>query len=714
MDECDSGVTSAVWDLMRKAWEMGSDRWRIGVDVGGTFTDVAVLDCETSQVKILKVPTTPANPSIGVLDGINRAGDVIDGFRIADVADFLHGTTITTNALIQRTFRPCALLVTENMRGSVQVQDQRRVGNVYDLRSGHPDSLVADDHVFEVPGRVGADAKIVRDLDGGAVGRIAQRLCELNVQSVAVCLLFSFANPIHEQQVRQILEAEIPGIRVRLSSEVLPRIREWPRISTMLLGSSLEPLLIDYIKSLAEGLTSRGLRYDRLFLMESNGGLMPFSAVMAGGRAVQTLLSGPAAGVQAAISVARSAGRTNLLTVDVGGTSADIAFVRDGEALEVTEGELVGHQIYVPMLDIMTIGAGGGTLSQTTGTGRLLVGPDSAGADPGPACYARGGQVPTTTDADLTLGLLDPEYYLGGKMSVDPALADEAIATHIAEPLSISVPEAAEATLRLNEVHMADAVKVFAAQRGVFFGDATLVACGGAGPLHACGIAAELGVRQVLVPPFPGAFSAVGLLTANVIQDFVQTDITKLVADEQPTIISQFLGLEERAIQSLMSQGFRRKAVVCRREVDARYSGQGFELRIKLPKLEDDSDIPTHLTARFHAEHARIYGHAAEEEPVEIVSYRIRAIVPMPTYQPASIARGAAPADTGRRPVRQVFHRGAWVEATVVRRSTLDLDAGLPGPAIIEQPDTTAFVPPGWVVRADRFANLLISHEVMD
>jgi N-methylhydantoinase A len=273
------------------------------------------------------------------------------------------------------------------------------------------------------------------------------------------------------------------------------------------------------------------------------------------------------------------------------------------------------------------------------------------------------------------------------------------------------VHDAAAATLQLNEVHMADAVKVFAAQRGVFLGDTTLVACGGAGPLHACGVAAELGVRQVLVPPFPGAFSAVGLLTADVIQDFVQTDITKLVAGAQPAITSQFSALEERATQSLMSQGFRREDIVCQREVDARYSGQGFELRIKLSELDDDSDIPTSLTAIFHAEHARIYGHAAEEEPVEIVSYRIRAVVPMPTYQPEPVDEQAA-VGTDPRPARRVFHQGEWIEAVVVRRSALGLDAEIPGPVIIEQPDTTAFAPPGWVVRTDRFANLLISHEV--
>jgi N-methylhydantoinase A len=689
---------------------MGRNRWRVGVDVGGTFTDVAVLDRETSQVEILKVPTTPADPSIGVLNGMTRATEVIEGFDVADVADFLHGTTITTNALIQRTFRPCALLVTEGMRGSVSVQDQRRVGNTYDLRSGHPDSLVADDHVFEVPGRIGADAKVVRELDRAAVVSIAGRLRELDVRSVAVCLLFSFANPIHEEQVREILQAELPETRVSLSSEVLPRIREWPRISTMLLGASLEPLLIDYISLLADGLTGRGLSYDRLFLMESNGGLMPFSAVMAGGRAVHTLLSGPAAGVQAAISVARSAGRRDLLTVDVGGTSADIAFVRHGEALEVTEGELVGHQIYVPMLDLMTIGAGGGTLSQATSTGRLLVGPNSAGADPGPACYGRGGQIPTTTDADLILGLLDPEYYLGGRMTVEPRLALDAIREHIAEPLGISPQDAAEATLQLNEVHMADAIKVFAAKRGVDLSDAALVACGGAGSLHACGVAAELGVQHVLVPPFPGAFSAVGLLTTDVIQDFVQTDITKLREGAQSAILAQFAALQERAVQSLVEQGFGRDDIVCHREVDARYSGQGFELRLQLTDIADHDDLPTSLTSRFHAEHARIYGHAAEAELVEVVSYRIRAVVDMPTYEMTPLSAGAV-VDEPPRPSRRVYHRGGWIDAAVVRRATLEPGSQRPGPLLIEQPDTTVFAPPGWTVRMDTYGNLLLRDE---
>jgi N-methylhydantoinase A len=691
---------------------MGTDRWRVGVDVGGTFTDVAVFDRRTAQVEILKVPTTPADPSIGVLNGMTRAAEVIGDFALEDVADFLHGTTITTNALIQRTFRPCALLVTEGMRGSVYVQDQRRVGSTYDLHNGHPDGLVADDHVFEVPGRIGADGTVVRDVDRAAVASIARRLRALDVDSIAVCLLFSFANPVHERQVQEILQAELPGARIRLSSEVLPRIREWPRISTMLLGASLEPLLVDYISSLADGLTARGLAFDHMFLMESNGGLMPFSAVLSGGRAVQTLLSGPAAGVQAAIGVARCAGRTNLLTVDVGGTSADIAFVRNGEALEVTEGDLVGHQIYVPMLDLMTIGAGGGTLSRATSTGRLLVGPNSAGADPGPACYGRGGEIPTTTDADLALGLLDPEYYLGGRMTVDPALSLAAIDRHIAEPLGMSTQEAAEATLQLNEVHMADAIKVFAAKRGVDLAAATLVACGGAGSLHACGVAAELGVRQVLVPPFPGAFSAVGLLSTDVIQDFVRSDITKLSDGAQPGILAQFTALEQRAQESLVGQGFSPEVITCHREVDARYSGQGFELRLYLSGLTeaDQRDLPAALARLFHAEHARIYGHAAESEQVEIVSYRIRAVVKMPTYEMTPLPPDAVVVETPRPP-RRVYRRGEWTEVAVVRRAALAPGTELKGPLIVEQPDTTVFAPAGWIVHADRYGNLLLSNE---
>jgi len=687
-------------------------RARVGVDVGGTFTDIAVLDPDRGDVSIYKVPTTPADPSVGVLEGLAYVASETGGeFSTGSIEHFLHGTTITTNALIQRSFPPCALLITEGHRGAVQVQDQQRRGNVYDLTTGHPDSLVDELHVFEVPERTDHEGNVVVALDAPAVEAIAAQVQALGISSVAVCLLFSFANPSHEEAVRRIFREVCPDVSVSLSSEVLPRIREWPRISTMLLNASLEPLLVAYVRRLADALGGSGLGFDRLFLMESNGGLMPFSAVIVGHRAVQTLLSGPAAAVQGAVTIARRGVEGTLVTLDIGGTSADIAFVGDEGALEITEGHLVGHDIYVPMLDVTTIGAGGGTISRLAEDGRLLVGPDSAGADPGPACYGRGGVDPTTTDADLVLGFLNPTYYLGGRMTIDPRLAEEAIATRIAGPLGLSVAEAAATMIRVNDVHMAEAIRVFAAQRGVDVLDATLVPCGGAGPLHAAGVAEEIGMRSILVPATPGAFSAVGLLSTDIVQDFVQSEITLLVGENAALVDKRFEDLSAVAVAEMVAQGFAPGEVLCQREVDARYAGQGFEIRISVPEVAAE-ELPAAIGERFHEGHRRTYGYIAEHELIEIVSYRVRAVVTMPKYAPSPVAARpegeGAPAPSGRR---EVYVHGGWETSAVIERAALAPGDRLAGPLIVEQPDTTTFVPPGWTMRCDEFANLVLSRE---
>ena len=435
----------------------------------------------------------------------------------------------------------------------------------------------------------------------------------------------------------------------------------------MLLNASLEPLLVDYVGNLAEALGSSGLEFNRLFLMESNGGLMPFSAVIVGGRAVHTLLSGPAAAVQGAVAIARTVEQGMLVTLDIGGTSADIAFVDGRGALEITEGHLVGHDIYVPMLDVTTIGAGGGTISRVAPDGRLLVGPDSAGADPGPACYGKGGTYPTTTDAHLVLGLLNPDYYLGGRMSIDVDLAREAIERGVARPLGLGVEEAASTMLRINEVHMAEAIRVFAAQRGVDLGESTLAACGGAGPLHGAGVASEIGIRRILVPSSPGAFSAVGLLSTDVVQDFVQSEITLLEEANALTIAKRFTDLESRTFEAMAAQGFERADVLCNREIDARYSGQGFEIRIPVPSVET-TGMPATLTGLFHDGHRQVYGYIAEAEKVEIVSYRVRAVVTMPSTEPAAGALSGRNEQSAAADAADLVE-GNWTDSPVVART---------------------------------------------
>jgi len=684
--------------------------FRIGVDVGGTFTDIAVLDLRDNGLQVFKVPTVPADPAVGVLAGLDFAEQSHQGhLQMHDILDFLHGTTITTNALIEGTHVPCALLVTENLRGSVQVQEQARHGNLFDLTLGHPDRLVDDRHVFEVPERIDSAGKVIEELDVLEVREIAQQISKFGLTSVTVCLIFSFLNPSHEQRVREILLEESPGLRISLSSDVLPRLREWPRISTVLASASLEPLLIDYIRHLADELEVRHhLGFEQLFLMESNGGLMPFRAVLNGGRTAHTLLSGPAAAVQAAVSLVRTVDQEQLITLDIGGTSADIAIVDASGALEVTEGRLAGHDIYVPMLDITTIGAGGGTISQVMADGRLLVGPASAGADPGPACYGKGGKLPTTTDADLVLGLLNATYYLGGRMPLDPALAESAISQHVARPLGIDVFEAAEGMIRINDLHMADAIRVYAAQKGVDVRSSTLVPCGGAGPLHAAGVARELGIRRIIVPPQPGVFSAVGLLCSDVVQDFVQSDITPLIQENAAALERQFEALELRAIAELTSQGFASSIIKCLREVDARYAGQGFELRIPLDG--STGDLVGTLIETFHNCHLRTYGHAAFDEHIEVVSARIRALVELEKYRPTPIEADGIPMqrtiEKNNFQVRSIRQRGMWFDTVVIPRDQLRPADQCDGPAIIEQPDTTTLVPPEWSLRCDPYGNL--------
>ena len=415
--------------------------------------------------------------------------------------------------------------------------------------------------------------------------------------------------------------------------------------------------------------------------------------------------------MQGALSLVRTVEQDQLITLDIGGTSADIAVVDESGAIEVTQGRIVGHDIYVPMLDITTIGAGGGTISRVAPDGRLLVGPASAGADPGPACYAKGGTMPTTTDADLVLGFLNPDYYLGGRMQLAASLAESAIEQHVAGPLGIDVLEAAAGMVRINDLHMADAIRVYAAQKGLDLATSTLVPCGGAGPLHAAGVAAELGIRRIIVPPQPGAFSAVGLLCSDIVQDFVQSDITMLVPENAEIIDRQFRALEDKAVAELVAQGFSPEAVRCVREVDARYAGQGFELRIEAGD-SGDSLVPR-LIEGFHERHRRTYGHAALEENVEIVSCRVRALVEMAKYEPTPINEVARTSDIRRDelPSRQVHHEGRWQAAAIVTRSLLQSGDQVMGPAIVEQPDTTTFVPSGWELTCDAYGNLDLRRE---
>ena len=686
-------------------------RYRLGVDVGGTHTDLVLLDAASGELMVEKVASTPKNPALGVLDGVQRF--IARGVQPEAIEFFAHGTTITTNALLEMRGAKVGLLITKGFRAIQEIQNQARDGNLFDYFYAKPAPIAPQSLTKEIPERSDFQGNVLMPLDPDAVRAAARELKAAGVASIAVCYLFAFANPAHEIETRRLILAEHPDAHVSLSCEVLPRLREWPRLSTTLINAYLEPVLVRYIGYLNQGLDEARIGTQQRFLMQSNGGVMPFSAAIAGGRTVHTLLSGPAAGAQASAYLAASdADSSGLVTLDMGGTSADIAFIEGGVPLEVTEGVIARRQIDVPALDMTTISAGGGSIAWVDAGGFLNVGPHSAGADPGPACYGRGGTRPSVTDADIVCGLLNPDYFLGGAQQLDVAAACAAIATHIAEPLTMSIRAAAAGIRRIVDMRMADEVRVFAAKRGVDLSAFTLLPFGGAGAVHAAAVADELGMRRILVPPRPGAFSALGLLCTDVVHDYIRSEL-KPLADVAPAHAEAiFRALEAKARGEITAEGLDPAQARFSRELDLRYTGQGYELRTPLDGLFADRLTPdalTHARERFDERHAQLHGHAAKERPVEVVSYRLRLRVIVPKYQPRdepALATPRAPAPKGRRTIH--LDGASACEATLYERDVLDIGIAIAGPAIVEQFDATTVIPPGWSAQVDQRRNLIL------
>ncbi|HEY7296745.1 MAG TPA: hydantoinase/oxoprolinase family protein [Xanthobacteraceae bacterium] len=686
-------------------------RYRLGVDVGGTHTDLVLLDTATGSLLVEKVSTTPKNPALGVLDGVGKL--IAKGIAPDEIEFFAHGTTITTNALLEMRGAKVGLLITRGYRAVQEVQSQARDGNLFDYFYEKPRPIAPQSLTKEIPERTDHSGNVLVPLDQKAVREAAHALNTQGVESVAVCYLFSFMNPAHEQETRAILREEIPGVHISLSSEVLPRIREWSRLSTTLLNAYLEPVMVRYIDHLDQGLDKSGLTTKQRFLMQSNGGVMPFSAAIGGGRTVHTLFSGPAAGAQASAYLAEEDARSGLVTLDMGGTSADIAFIEGGVPLETTEGAIARRQIDVPALDMTSISAGGGSIAWIDSGGFLNVGPQSAGADPGPACYARGGTRPTVTDADVVCGYLNPDYFLGGSQTLDAAAARRALETQVAAPLGLDVLCAAAGIQRIVDIRMADEVRVFAAKRGVDLSRFTLLPFGGAGAVHAAAVAAELGMQRILVPPNPGAFSALGLLCTDVVHDYIRSELRaldELNADHAEDVFAQ---LEAKAREELDGEGMDAATALIVRELDLRYSGQGYELRTPLEGLFAGRLTAASLKAardRFDERHAQIHGHAAKERPVEVVSYRVRARVPVPKFEPqrerAPVTPSSDAAVKGKRRIH--FSAAQSVEAVLYERNKLAVGATIGGPAVVEQFDATTVIPIGWTGRVDSYRNLIL------
>jgi N-methylhydantoinase A len=687
---------------------MGS--YRLGVDVGGTNTDLVLYDELSGDQLIEKLPTTPANPAIAVLDGIGRL--IARGVLPADICFFAHGTTVTTNALLELKGVRIGLFITSGYTGVIDVQTQTRYGNMFDYTFQRPASLVSQDSICEIPGRVDRNGEEIEPLDAEAVRAGVERLAKQGIHSFAVCYIFSFMNPAHERMTADIIRSVVPNATISMSSAVMPRIREWPRFSTTMLNAYLEPILVRYIDDLSKRLNRLGVQGPQRFLMQSNGGVMPFSGVTAGGNAVHTLLSGPAAGVQGAchlLSAARRLG--NLITMDIGGTSCDIAFIEDGTPLEVSEFSIEGRQVEVPSLDIITIAAGGGTIARVDRAGFLVVGPESAGAVPGPACFGHGGTLPTVTDAYIVCGLLGEDSFLGGAQKIDVAAAHGAIDSHLAKPLGLSVDQAASGILRIVNARIADEIRLQGAKKGVDLSKFTLLAYGGAGPLHAAAVAEELAIGRFLVPFSPGAFSALGLLCSDVIHDFLRSSLAELGKLTPQAIERPFVELEREAKAALAAETLILEECEFSRELDMRYAGQGYELRVGLdPAGRQECLDLDELRESFHSLHEERHGHAARDGVVEVVSYRLRARIK--TRKVTLQAAAKLPAGAPGRPVTQRdvrFGSAPAVSTPVTTRAELMRTGSCEGPALVVQFDTTTLLPEGWTARPDAHGNLVVA-----
>jgi N-methylhydantoinase A len=678
---------------------------RIGIDTGGTFTDVCLTNPE-GQIRVFKLPSTPADPSEAIADGA-RAILSATGHDAGSVGYLGHGTTVATNALLERRGAPTGVITTAGFRDLLELARQRRP-HLYDLQADKPVPLVPRRHRIEVRERLRYDGSVEQPLDEDAVRAAVRQLREAGLRSIAVCFLYSYLFPQHEQRVAEIVHEEFPDVYLSLSHQVLAEFREYERLSTTAVNSYVGPIMSQYVHRLRERVRAAGMPVDP-HITQSNGGVI--SLDVAAETPVRTVLSGPAAGVTGAVYVANLAGYRNVITFDMGGTSTDVSLIEDGQASVRMELEVDGLPVRTPMIDINTVGAGGGSVAWIDSGGHLKVGPHSAGAVPGPAAYGRGGTEATVTDANVALGILNRESLLGGRMPVDAAAADATVAA-LADQLNLQPTDVAQGILAIVTANMARAIRVISVERGYDPRDFTLLAFGGAGPLHAVRLARELDIPRVLVPTVPGILSALGLLVADLRVDFSRTRVLPAVAESLEAANTTLLELESEALAWMDREGIDPDRRRLRRVADMRYVGQNYELSIELPEARLDERGLVAVLDAFHAAHDQAYGFASPGEPAQFVTFRLEASSDVPKASLTEFAEGSGSPDDALLDTRRVFlpEAGGWTDCPVYDRDRLGRGQRFDGPAVVEQMDTTTLVLPGQTAEVDRFGNLIL-HE---
>jgi N-methylhydantoinase A len=692
--------------------------YRLGIDIGGTFTDAALVHEGTGATQIIKVPSTPTDPANGFLTAATRALSLC-GHTGEVIRLLVHATTVATNALIEGKTARLGMITTHGFRDLLEIGRQIR-SRLYDVHLTKSPPLVSRRWSFGVCERLDASGQVLTPLDEDEVRHVARQLKQGGVEAVVCCLLHSYRNPLHEQRVAALVREEYPEAFLSVSADVCPEFREYLRASTTAVNAAVMPLVSRYLTALAARLHTLGITAP-FYVMQSSGGVMSWQTAQQ--KPVFMIESGPAAGVIAAGAVAERHGYRQVISFDMGGTTAKVGLIQDGQPRLSTEFEVggqaitplgegrgSGYPVRTPVIDLIEVGAGGGSEAWIDAGGALRVGPQSAGASPGPVCYGQGGTVPTITDANLLLGRLNPAFFLGGEIALDIHASHQAILRQCAQPLGMEPLQAANGIIEIANAHMMGAMRLMSIQRGYDPRDFVLVAFGGAGPLHANALARELDIPTVLIPPSPGIASALGLLLTDIKHEFVATR-QQLLSDLDPAaleaLFADFVRQGERLLAGEGVEEARRRLL---RSVDLRYQGQSHELSVSVPSGPLTLQHLQSLHEQFHQTHARAYGYTAPEDPVELVNVRLTALGISPKPQLKVLAQGSGDVRAALKGQRQVWftETSGFVSCPILDRALLQWGDTIQGPVMIEELDATTVVHPGYQAHVDQYGNLLL------
>ncbi|WP_158735925.1 hydantoinase/oxoprolinase family protein [Alteribacillus sp. YIM 98480] len=680
--------------------------YKLGVDVGGTFTDLCLFDEEEKKNMVLKLPSTPQDPSKAIIEGIKNILS-INKVNPNKVNYLVHGTTVGTNAAIERKGAKTALITTEGFRDLLELARQTRP-SIYDLYKDKPEPIVKRNLRKEVTERLRFDGTVEKSLNKEQVSDVLEEMLKDDIEAVSVCFMHSYLNPAHEKEVKQIIQEILPDVYVSVSSEVLPEYREYERLMTTTLNSYLGPVVSKYVNNFAENIKEIGIE-TKPYINQSNSGVMSIEVTK--NNPVRTALSGPSAGVAGAAYIAKLAGFEDIITFDMGGTSTDVSLMQHSIPKVATGKSVAGFPVQVPMTDVHAVGAGGGSIAWIDNGGVLKVGPHSAGASPGPAAYDKGGTEPTVTDANVFLKRLNPEYILEGSMPINYAAANEVIEDKLSVQTGLSVIDAAKGILKIVNSNMMRAIRVVSVEQGHDPREFTLVAFGGAGALHAAHVAKELGIKKVLVPDSPGILCAVGLLASDLRMDFVKTERLKAAPQNLSLIDEKLNELITEAKEWLLEEGVPMEQQMIDCKIDIRYVGQNYELSIPIKgalKTEENLKV---LQQAFHSEHEKAYGYANEREEVECINYRVIGRGATSKINLRSHEAGSTDASHAVLGVRNVYFDevDAFINTKVYQRKKLKPNNIIEGPAIVEQMDSTTVIPPHSKAQVDLYKNIIIN-----